>query len=441
MKKRTKIGIGVTAIIAVVGISAIATMNRGGNALSVRTEAVATRDLVSTVTANGWIRPHRRVDVQADVMGRITELNVKEGQRVTRGQVLLRIDPAQLEAAYGRAQAAVNEALAREAQTRANLIQAERAYERLRQLGSSDQNLVSRQQIEESETQVSVQRQLLTAAGYGVSQARSALAEAQDRLSKTTIRAPMDGIVTRLNVEEGSTAIVGTMNNPGSLLLTIADLTVMEAVVRVDETDIPRLQVGDSAVITIDAFSRQKFTGRVTEIGYSSVRSPLQQGGAATGAQGQAIDYEVVITLDEPPAALRSDLSVAADIVTDKRAGALAIPIIALTVRERSAAEALPSEDPAVAAAGAAIAGDTAKVDQEGVFVVRDGKAVFVPVAVGIAGQGYFEVLRGVTESDTVVAGPYDVIRTLEDGKLVRSMNSGAGSGNGGSAATARRGS
>jgi HlyD family secretion protein len=229
------------------------------------------------------------------------------------------------------------------------------------------------------------------------------------------------------------------MNNPGSLLLTIADLTTMEAVVRVDETDVPRLQVGDSAVITIDAFPRQKFTGRVTEIGYSSVRSPLQQGGATSG-QGQAIDYEVVITLDNPPEALRSDLSVAADIVTDIRPSALAIPIIALTVRERQASEAIPSEDPVVAAASAsAIAGDTTRVDQEGVFVVRDGKAVFVPVLVGIAGQGYFEVLRGLTTSDTVVAGPYDAIRTLEDGKQIRAMPAASGARPAG--ATARQGS
>jgi HlyD family secretion protein len=426
MKKRTKIVIGVTAVIAIVTVSAIATMNRGGSGVSVRTEAVTARDLVATVTANGWIRPHRRVDVQSDVMGRITELNVKEGQRVTRGQVLLRIDPAQMEAAAARAQAAVNEALAREAQTKANVLQAERAYERLRQLGASDQNLVSRQQIEEAETQVAVQSQLLTAAGYGVAQARSALAEARDRLSKTTIRAPMDGIVTRLNVEEGSTAIIGTTNNPGSLLLTIADLSAMEAVVRVDETDLPDIQVGDSAIISIDAFPRQKFTGRVTEIGYSSVRSPLQQG-TPTSSQGQAIDYEIVVTLDNPPASLRSDLSVSADIITATREQALSIPIIALTVRERAASEALPNEDRAVEAAAAALGSDTARVDQEGVFVVRDGKAVFVPVTVGIAGKGYFEVLRGLTATDTVVAGPYEVIRTLEDGRQVRLLEAAAG--------------
>jgi HlyD family secretion protein len=421
MKKRTKIAIGATAVVAVVSISAIATTSRGGNAVSVRTEPVAARDLVATVTANGWIRPHRRVDVQSDVMGRIIELNVKEGQSVVRGQILLRIDPAQFEASVSRAQAAVNEALAREAQTQANLLQAERAHERLRQLGSAEQNLVSRQQIEEAETQVLVQRQLLTGAGYSVAQARSALVEARDRLSKTVIRAPMDGVITRLNVEEGSTAIIGTTNNPGSLLLTIADLSTMEAVVRVDETDIPDIQIGDSAIISIDAFPRQKFNGRVTEIGYSSVRSPLQNTSPMSG-QGQAIDYEIVITLDNPPGSLRSDLSVSADVVTDQRQQVLSIPIIALTVRERSRARPLENEEPVAAAAAAAFAGDTAKIDQEGVFLVREGKAVFVPVTVGIAGRGYFEVVSGLTAQDTVVAGPYEAIRTLEDGKAVRPL-------------------
>jgi HlyD family secretion protein len=435
MKKGTKIGIGLTAVIAVISVSAIATTNRSGSATSVRIEAVSARDLVATVNASGWIRPHRRVDVQADIMGRIIELNVKEGQAVQRGQVLLRIDPTQYEASVARAQAAVSEALARESQTRANLLQAERSHQRLVQLASSDQNLVSRQQVEEAETQVRVQRELLTAAGYGVAQARSALDEARDRLSKTVIRAPMDGVITRLNVEEGSTAIVGTMNNPGSLLLTVADLSSMEAVVRVDETDLPKIQVGDSASVGIDAFPRQKFTGRVTEIGYSAVRSPLQQNAPTTGQGGQAIDYEIVITLDAPPPSLRSDLSVAADIVTARREQVLTIPIIALTVREQKATETIPNEDPAAQrAADDAVAGsDDQRRDEEGVFVVREGKAVFVPVTVGIAGQGHFEVLSGVSSSDSVVAGPYEAIRSLESGKAVRPLGgSGERGGKGG---------
>jgi HlyD family secretion protein len=316
MKKRTKIGIGIGVVVVVGALSVMAASSRNSGGVSVRTEAVTTRDLVATVTASGWIRPNRRVEVQADIMGRVIELNVKEGNTVQRGQVLLRIDPTQFEAAMSRAQAAVSEALAREAQTRANVMQAQRSYERLQQLATSDQNLVSRQEIEEAETQLNVQRELLTAAGFGVQQARSALEEARDRLSKTVIRSPMDGVITRLNVEEGSTAIVGTTNNPGSILLTVADLSSMEAVVRVDETDVPDITVGDSASITIDAFQRQKFTGRVTEIGYSSVRSPLQPGAPTATQGGQAIDYEIVITVDNPPPSLRSDLSVSADIVT-----------------------------------------------------------------------------------------------------------------------------
>jgi HlyD family secretion protein len=424
MKKKAKLALGLGLVVVGVGGTALVAAKRGNKALAVRVETVQARDLVATVNASGWIRPHRRVDVQSDVMGRIIELNVKEGESVRKGQLLLRIDPTQFEAAVGRAQAAVSEARAREAQTRANLLQAERAYERFRQLAASNQDLVSRQQLEEAETQVSVQRELLQGAGFSVSQARSALDEARDRFSKTVIRAPMDGIITRLNVEEGSTAIVGTMNNAGSLLLTVADLSTMEAVVNVDETDLPTINLGDSAQVTIDAFPRQKFAGRVSEIGYSAVRSPLQQNQAPTSQQGQAIDYEVVIALDNPPRTLRSDLSVAADIVTAKRPGVLSIPIIALTVRERGRKEALPQEDPQARAAAEAAARSTDRdeLDEEGVFVVRAGKAVFVPVQVGIAGQEYFEVITGVTEKDSVVAGPYEAIRSLEEGKPVRPM-------------------
>jgi HlyD family secretion protein len=438
MTKKTKAIIGATAVIAVVAVSVMAAKNRGGNAVNVRIEPVASRDLVATVNATGWIRPHRRVDVQADIMGRIIELNIKEGQAVQRGQVLMRIDPTQYEASVARGRAAVSESLAREAQARANLIQAERAWERFQALATSDQNLVSPQQLEESETQARVQRELLTAATYGVAQARSALDEARDRLSKTVIRSPMDGVITRLNVEEGSTAIVGTMNNPGSLLLTVADLSSMEAVVRVDETDLPKIQVGDSASVAIDAFPRQRFTGRVTEIGYSAVRSPLAQTTPTTGQGGQAIDYEIVITLDTPPPSLRSDLSVSADVVTARRESVLTVPIIALTVRERKAAEPVASENPEAERAAAAATADD-RLDEEGVFLVREGKAVFVPITVGIAGQGHFEVITGVTEGDSVVAGPYEAIRSLEDGKAVRRMP--GTEGRRGEQTTARRGS
>src|SRR5690606_17769316 len=226
---------------------------------------------------------------------------------------------------------------------------------------------------------VLVERELLRAAEHGVAQARAALREAENQLDKTSIVAPIDGVVTRLNVEEGETAIVGTMNNPGSLLLTISDLSVMEAVVRVDETDVPHLSLGDSASITIDAFPRQTFTGRVTEIAHSSVRPPESVTSSGPGGQGQAVDFEVVIRLDNPPPTLRPDLSATADIVTDIRPGALSIPIIALTVRDSDALEALPQESPEASSAADRIEKQT---DIEGVFVVRDGIARFVPVEV-----------------------------------------------------------
>jgi HlyD family secretion protein len=417
MKKGTKLAIAGLALAGVVGFAATSAAKRD-NSTPVRIETVAARDLVSVVSATGWIEPHRKVDVQADIMGRITELLVVEGQAVRRGDVLLRIDPMQYEAAVQRARAAVSEALARQAQTRANLLQAERAYGRLRAMQEQDPNLVSRQALEEAETQFAVQRELLTASSYGIEQARAALGEAQDRLSKTVIRAPMDGVITRLNVEEGETAIVGTMNNAGSLLLTVANLSTMQAVVRVDETDMPRLSVGDSATLTIDAFRGRTFTGRVSEISHSSTRNPRQT--QQTGGPMQAVDFEVKITLDVPPEGLRSDLSTTAEIVTARRHGVLTVPIIALTVRDQTGAEALPSESPAAAAAAAAAERAGNRHDQEGVFVVRGGKARFVPVDIGISGRGYFEVVTGVVEGDSVVAGPYEAVRTLTEGRAVR---------------------
>jgi HlyD family secretion protein len=420
MKKRTKMIVGLVALIGVGGIGAGAAVSRGERPVDVRLEPVQQRDLLAVVSASGWIRPHKKVDVQADIMGRIVELNVTEGQEVKKGQVLLRIDPTQYRAIVTRAQASVSEAMAREAQARANVIQAKRAADRAKALAAQGENLISRQQVEDAETQLEVQQELLRAAQYGVQMARAGLAEAQDQLDKTVIRAPMDGVITRLEVEEGETAIVGTMNNPGSLLLTVADLSSMEAVIRVDETDVPELKLGDSASVEIDAFQKTKFTGRVTEISHSSTRNPdqvAQQGGAST----QSVDYEIVIRLDNPPRTLRSDLSATAEVVTASRKKVLSIPIIALTVRERGDVKAISTDDPKAKAAAEAAEKDKS-FDEEGVFVIKDGKAKFVQVKTGITGREHFEVLEGLTATDTVVAGPYEAVRSLEDGKPLRAI-------------------
>ncbi|MFQ5537763.1 MAG: efflux RND transporter periplasmic adaptor subunit [Gemmatimonadota bacterium] len=417
MQTRTKVLIGIIVVLVLGSAAAISAVRGKERGVEVRMEEVARRDLVQIVTASGNIRARRSVDMSSDISAKVAELLVEEGDDVKAGQVLLRLDPAQYQAGVERARAALSQARAQEAQQRANLIQAQRNLDRLLALRQRDSLLVSEQQVDDARTAVEVARAALESAEFGVSQAQAGLDEAEDRLSKTVIRAPMDGKITRLNVEEGETVIIGTMNNPGSLILTISDLSVVEAVVQVDETDVPEIALGDSASVRIDAFPHRTFSGRVTEIGNSAIRPPSQQ---AAGQQA-AIDFEVVITLDSTDAPLRPDLSATADIVTETRDDALSIPIIALTVREI---------EPDSAADSTSASGEDRPVDEEGVFVVHDGKVTFTPVKVGITGQEYFEVISGVEEGDTVVAGPYQRIRQLKDGDAVKPMkSSGSDSG------------
>ncbi|MEJ2501920.1 MAG: efflux RND transporter periplasmic adaptor subunit [Gemmatimonadota bacterium] len=422
MKRKTKIVLGVGSLV-VVTVAAVAALGRGGDeGVGVRVAAVEARDLESTVRASGWIQPRVAVDVQSDIMGRVTELNVAEGDAVARGEVLLRIDPTQYEAAVERARASVSQSAANEAQARASMLQAEQALRRAREMRAADSLLISSQQYEETQTQAEVQEALHEAARHGVQVSRAALREAEDQLAKSVIRAPIDGVVTRLNIEEGETAIVGTMNNPGSLLLTVSDLSVMEAIVQVDETDVPGIALGDSTVLEIDAFPRRRFTGRVTEISHSSTLDPTTRG---TGQQSQAVDFEVVITLDDPPPAIRPDLSATAEVITEQRPSVLAIPIIALTVRERDDLETLDDElTSEQEAAASALLGE--QEDVEGVFVVREGHAEFTPVQVGITGREHFEILSGLAEGDTVVAGPYEAVRQWYEGDAVRVVPDGS---------------
>lgn len=391
------------AVVAVLGTAAALALQGGsGRGASVRMAEIERRDLVATVTASGNIRARRSVDISSDVAARVADLLVEEGDDVEVGDVLLRLDRTQLEAARSRAQASVSQAQAQAAQQGANLTRQSREYERIRSLWVRDSLLVSRQQVEDAETNLEVARANMDAAEYGVQVAQAALEEAEDRLAKTVFRAPLAGKVTRLNVEVGETVVMGTMNNPGSLILTISDLAVVEVVVQMDETDVPRLALGDSATVEIDAFPDRDFTARVTEIGNSAIRPPSQN--AAAGQQ-QAIDFEVVLTLDPTDADLRPDLSATADIVTDTRTDAVAVPIIALTVREDTTAAARSGDEPP---------------EIEGVFVVDEGIATFRPVTVGIAGDEFFEVLEGLEPGETVVSGPYQTIRTLRDGDPVQ---------------------
>jgi HlyD family secretion protein len=416
MNTKVKVLVGVL-VVAVLGTAAALSVRRArSQGIEVRTEVIERRDLEAIVTASGNIRARRTVDISSDVSARVAQLLVDEGDDVRRGQVLLRLQPDQYQAAVSRSEASLAQAEAQRAQQEANLVRIQRDLDRFLALRARDSLLVSRQQIADAETNLEVAKATLSSAEHGVAQARAALDEARDQLSKTIFTAPIDGKVTRLNVEEGETVIIGTMNNPGSLVLRISDLSVIEAVVQVDETDVSRISLGDSASVRIDAFPNRAFVGRVTRIGNSAITAPTQQ---ASGQQA-AIDFEVVITLEPTDAPLRPDLSATADIVVESRPHALAVPIIAMTVRV---------QDPDSAALGQIRAPSGSRpgpVEVEGVFLVQEGRVRFTPVSIGIAGQEYFEVLSGLQVGDTVVAGPYQRIRQLRDGDQIRAVRDSA---------------
>ena len=407
-----KFGIFGAVVIGAIALVALVAAKGGKKGTEVRIEAVSTQDLVSSVTASGQVIPRIKVDLSADITGRITRLSVKDGDQVREGQFLLQIDPQQYEAQVQRAEASLANARASLAQARANLLQAQRNLERQQEIRRTNAALISAQEVEQLATQLDVNKALVTAAEENVKQGEASLKDSRYQLSRTTIYAPMTGRVTRLNVELGETAIMGTLNKDAATLLTISDMSSLETKVKVDETDVSRIAIGDSAVIQIDAFPDTTFIGRVVEISNSSVK------GATAGSTDQAIDYEVTVRILNPPVDTRPDFSSTAKIVTDTRTKALAIPIIALTVREN---EELKNADKSAPVATKTPAVQVGKKDVEGVFVVgTDNKVTFRPVRVGIAGEKYFEVLEGLTVGERIVAGTYQAIRELKDGQLVR---------------------
>ncbi len=422
MTRGKKVGIAAVVLVAVAAGFVVVGQNKKKHAaVEVRMEPVDRRDLVAAVTASGKIEPETKVDISADVTGRILQIAVKEGQVVQRGQFLIQIDPAQFEGAVKRSEALLSANQASLIQAQANRDQAKRSLDRALELQKGNPTLISKEAVEQAQQAYDVARAIYETNQAQVEQARAALKEANDNLRRTRLYAPISGRVVRLAVEEGEVAVPGTFSKETGLLLTIADMSTIIAKVQVDETDVVRLAKGDSVQVTIDAFPDTTFTGRVTKISNSAKLTATQTAG---GSNDKAVDFDVEVTLDHPPADIRPDLSCTSRIVTDTRVKALSIPIIALTVREH---QDVPNEvkGDAPAPAGAKAAGDSGKggrkgKEREGVFVVRDGIATFQPVKVGIAGDEYFEVLDGLKGGETIVAGTYQAIRDLKDGQRVR---------------------
>jgi HlyD family secretion protein len=411
---------------------------------AVAAEAPRRRDLDALVSASGKIQPQRQVNVSANTMGRVTRLAVQEGERVRTGQFLLEIDPRSLEGQLQRGEAGVAAARSSLQQARTAVDQARATLDLARQnLKRQDElwkgGLTTRESLERAQSDVTVReaelktrQQEIETREEQIKQEQAGLATTRYNLSQVIISSPMDGIVTRRNIEEGENVMVGTMNNAGTVLLTIADMSGVEAEVEVDETDIPTVALGQEARITIDAVPDRTFRGRVTEIGNSPIQTT-----AADAATPRATNFKVVITLDEEIPDVRPGFSCTAEITTSTRKGVVSVPIQAVTVREMlyDGTGALVHEPPPprlsrfqmfrrgpaepIAAPPEAPAGHTRR-ETEGVFALRDGRAVFVPVKLGIAGERFFEVLSGVTENDRIITGPFNSVRGLADGAEVR---------------------
>ena len=444
MTRKRWIILAVVIVLAGAGAGASVYFRRP-NLPAVTAETLRKRDLEALVSASGKIQPKRQIDVSANTMGRVTRLAVEEGQRVRAGQFLLEIDPRSLSGQLERGEAGVAAAQSSLQQARTNVEQARASLDLSRQ-NLKRQNdlwtdgLTTRETLERAQNDVTlreadlkVREQEIQTREQQIKQEQAGLSTTRYNLSQVIINAPMDGLVTRRNIEEGETAVVGTMNNAGTVLLTIADMSIIQAEVEVDETDIPTVTLGQEAKVTIDAVPDRTFRGRVTEIG----NSPIQATGTQQNTQ-QATNFKVVITLEEEVPDVRPGFTCTAEITTATRKAAVSVPIQALTVREMlfDEKDALIHEppppppsrfsfgrgnvEPTVAAAPPEPPPGQTRKEIEGVFVLRDGRAVFVPVKVGIAGERYFEVMSGVGENDQVITGPFASVRELADGAQVR---------------------
>lgn len=417
MSRGLKWGIILVAIVGgAAGLSVWAKQAKANKPVEVRLEPVGRRDLVSVVTASGKLQAKTKVDVSADVTGRILKIAVKEGDLVTQGQFLLQIDPVQFQGAVARGEAALANAQAALVQARTNRDQAKRSLDRATELQKTGNTLISPEAVEQAQQAYDVAMAVLASNQALVEQAKASLKEARDNLARTRLFAPISGRVTRLAVEEGEVAVPGTFSKETGLLMTIADMSVILAKVQVDETDVVKLHPGDSVSVAIDAFADTTFVGRVTKISNSAKLTT----GSTSGQNDRAVDFDVEVTLAVPPKDTRPDLSCTARIVTDTRVKALSIPIIALTVRQHEKVATEAGGKPVPAAPDSGKPGAPKAKEQEGVFVVRDGIATFRPVKVGIAGDDYFEVLDGVREGETIVAGTYQAIRDLKDNTKVK---------------------
>jgi HlyD family secretion protein len=451
MSPGKKVAIGAGAVVLLAGLIGLTVYQSHKNVVTVQTGKVLRQDLASVVSASGEIKPRVYANIGANAFGKITRLYVKEGDRVKQGQVLAQLENVQssadLEGARASLEASQTDSQAAEAglnTSLADLTRAKSDVEKARLDWTRSQSLYKEALIAKSdydsqkatwqtaeagliqaEAKVAQARAQKESADRHINQNRASLTHASDVLQKTTYKAPYDGIITNVPVREGETVVMGIQNSPGSVLMTIANLSVITAEIQVDETDIVSVQMGQPADVSIDAIPKQTFKAIVTEIGDNAiVRSTGVSTSQQTTASQEAKDFKVVVTLQDPPPNIRPGLSATAKIITATRSNALVIPIQALTLRRRM--DLKPQAESKSVQASAPM-NDASKEDKEeiqGVFALRNRKAEFVQVDTGVAGATDIEVLKGLKEGDEIITGSYKVLRTLRPGASVKVDNS-----------------
>ena len=431
MKSRKWLWIGLAVVLVAAVVVANVVRGKSGKVETVQMARVRLEDITSRVRAPGKIEAKTQVKVSADIMGKIVVLAVKEGDRVRKGQLMLQLDDTQFRAYDGQARATAASARARAREAEQSLKGAEAMYRRQQAL--FEQKLLSEAEKDQADSAIEAARSAAQAARQEVARADASVVAASDNLRKTRFVAPFDGVVSALNVEAGENVITGTMNNPGTEILVVSDLSRMLVKADVDETDVVEMKLGQKAKITVDALPDTSFAGTVTEIGNTAKRS------LASTVEGQT-NFEVKVVFDTDVPQVRPGMTADVDIETGTRKQTLGVPVQAVVVRtqrELDRAAQKPGKRPKRSEKGSALAADEDTVGRKekeitGVFVIGKGKdnvAKFVPVRTGISSESDIEIFGAVKKDDTVVAGPYKALRELKPGAKVKRETAKAGSG------------
>ncbi len=402
------------AIIVIVNLS-----SSTGNIQSVQADKVKKGEIVSEVTATGNVQARTTVKVSADVSAKITDLPVEEGDLVKKGDVLVRLDQTRYQAAVGQAEASLASAKAAEKRAEASLLEAEQTHRRNKEMFEG--KLISEETYIQIQTNWEVAKANLESAQYNTKQQKAVLEEVRDNFAKTTITSPIDGTVVSLNAEVGEIVMIGTMNNAGTVIMTVADLNTIEVEVEVDETDVARVKVGQEAKLSVDAFPDTTFKGVVVEVGNAA-----QSSGSSTD---QVTNFLVKILLTDVVPGIKPGMTATADITTAKQKDILYVPIQAVVMRPEKVdtLDKAPAKEPEtgviaaeVAKDGMAATGKNEPKEIEGVFKIVDGTAKFVAVKTGIADQQNIEIKEGLAFDDQIISGSYKILRTLEDGAKIK---------------------